>query len=80
MVLESREELFPTRGAPLLSTGASVGPNERLHAKKGAFEAFRSVSDSYDLYGGAHVQKREIKAMGRPHRRTVGPHCDIRVI
>ena len=79
MVLE-RNDFSHERGAIDVRRGASVGPNGRLHAKKGAFEAFRSVSDSYDLYGGAHVQKREIKAMGRPHRRTVGPHCDIRVI
>ena len=26
--------------------------------KRGAFETFRSVSDAYITYGGAHVQKR----------------------
>ena len=27
--------LFPTRGAPLMSIGAPVGPHERLHTKEG---------------------------------------------
>ena len=66
-----------------MSIGASVG----LHMgactrKRGVFEAFRSVADTYDLLWGSPCAKegRLMKAMVRLHRRTVEPHCGIRVI
>ena len=53
------------------SCGAIMGTCAR---KRGTFEAFRSVSDAYNLWG------RPCAKEGRLHRCTVEPHCGITVI
>ena len=67
-----------------MSIGAPVWlylPPSRERGKRGAFEAFRSVSDAYDLWGRPCAKEgRIMKVMGRLHRRIVELHCVIRVI
>ena len=51
-------------------------------AREISFEASRMVSDAYVLLWRRPRAKEGclMKAMGRLHRRTVEPHCGIRVI
>ena len=84
MVLEGGD--FPMRGAPLgpiRKRGRLCGLWSHMGdcaRKRGAFDAYRSVSYAYDPWGRPCAKEgRLMKAMGRLHRRTVELPCGIKV-